>query len=102
MSRRALVALLRMRGWKVSAVSTVADALGRLTPPPDCILLDLQLPDGDGEAVLRRVREGGLPTRVIVMTGLPDCARLDGVEGLRPHALLRKPLDVSGILMRCW
>ena len=36
---------------------------------PDCMILDLMLPDGEGEAVLREVRERHLRTHVAVCTG---------------------------------
>lgn len=81
------------------------------------IVLDLGLPDGDGSAVLRRLRERGDPTPVLVLTargtlqdrvtGLHDGAddylvKPFALEELvaRIHALLRRPGDFLGRLRR--
>ncbi|QDV35498.1 response regulator [Tautonia plasticadhaerens] len=82
------------RGWEVSVASSVAEGLARLDPAPDYLILDLQLPDGAGEAVLRRVRDSGLKTRVAVTTGSDDASRLAALE---PEALFRKPVDVVDV-----
>lgn len=100
-ARRAMESLFRMRGWHVASAATVEGAMAELDRQPDCILLDLFLPDGDGEQVLRRVREAGLPSRVIVSTGCHDGARLEALMRLDPVALLHKPLDFSEVLGVC-
>lgn len=82
------------RGWDVTLASTIAEGLDRLDPAPDYLILDLHLPDGAGEAVLRRVRDAGLKTRVAVTTGSDDASRLAALE---PEALFRKPVDVVDI-----
>ncbi|MHC5538324.1 response regulator [Singulisphaera rosea] len=101
MSRRVLETLFSMRGWEVSSASTLVEAFERLSPPPDCIILDLMLPDGDGEEILRHVREQNLPSRVIVTTGCHDPIRLAAVSQLVPAALLYKPLDFFHIAFAC-
>jgi two-component system KDP operon response regulator KdpE len=63
--RAALRRLLVHRGWQVLEAASIAEGLALLDPPPDCIILDLMLPDGDGETVLRKVRAEGLPIRVV-------------------------------------
>jgi CheY-like chemotaxis protein len=72
------------RGWDVAVASTVAEGLASLDPPPDYLILDLSLPDGGGEAILRRVRDADLKTRVAVTTGTDDPARLRRVARLKP------------------
>lgn len=89
---------LTLDGWDVVEAGTIGEGLGQLDPPPECIVLDLQLPDGRGESILRRVREGHLPTRVVVNTGMTDDApRMDAVRDLEPEAVIHKPLDAAGL-----
>jgi two-component system, OmpR family, KDP operon response regulator KdpE len=100
-TRYALERLLRNRGWTVRAASTLAQGLELLDEEPDCVLVDLSLPDGDGEAILRRVREQGMACRVIVCTSNMDEARLKGLESLRPDAVINKPVEVDDIHQAC-
>jgi CheY-like chemotaxis protein len=100
-TRHLLRRMLALCGWEVLEAATVAEALERLDPPPECVLLDLRLPDGDGETILRKVRIDRLPTRVVVNTGLHDPARLSEVSYLQPDAVLRKPLDAEGLRGIC-
>jgi DNA-binding NarL/FixJ family response regulator len=65
------------------------------------VVLDMDLPDGRGEVVLRAVRERHLPTRVAVCSGMTDDARWDAVKGLDPEALLQKPIDVAAMCRVC-
>src|SRR5437870_3511493 len=61
---------LRRRGYEVDCAYTVAETLERLAQdPPDALILDLRLADGDGLAALRHIRERQLPVRVAVVTG---------------------------------
>src|SRR4051812_12274081 len=72
--------MLALCGWEVLEAATMAEGLARLDPPPDCLVLDLELPDGGGEHLLRKVRVEGLPVRVVVATGVDDPARLSEVS----------------------
>jgi DNA-binding response OmpR family regulator len=91
-----LRAIFAHLGWQVAVASTVAEALSLLDPPPDLLILDLTLPDGDGTDILRHVRTAHLPTRVAVTTG-HDPGLLSAVADLRPDALLQKPIEVADV-----
>jgi CheY-like chemotaxis protein len=99
-TQKALRAILRSRGWDVWDVSTVADALHLLDQNPDCVVLDLMLPDGDGSVILARIRAEKLPIRVVVTTGSNDVHRLNNVLKLRPEAFLTKPVNLNDLLQR--
>lgn len=94
---KALRRLFRLKGWSVTLATTVADALESLTPPPYFILLDLMLPDGDGEDVLRRVRDENIPCRVGVCSGTNDVARLARVRDMGPDAIFQKPINFDAV-----
>jgi DNA-binding response OmpR family regulator len=100
-SRQLLRRILALGGWEVLEAATVAEGLAQLDPPPDCVVLDLELPDGPGEAILRKVRLEHLPIRVVVNTGVPESGRLSEVGYMRPDAVLQKPLDAAGVRTLC-
>jgi DNA-binding response OmpR family regulator len=83
-TRIALNTLFTRQGWQVSLAATVAQGLAFLDLAPHCLILDLDLPDGGGEAVLREVRTKHHRTRVAVCSGLDDPTRLDRVWKLEP------------------
>jgi len=96
-----LTRLFRERGWQVSAARTVSEGLKLLDPPPDFILLDLTLPDGLGETILRKVREERLPTRVAVCSGVSDPLRHGHIRELHPEAMFQKPIDFDDVFRVC-
>lgn len=94
----ALRALIRRRGATVRVAYSVGEALASLNSGdrlPDWVLLDLMLPDGDGERVLQAVRQRGLETHVVVSTGVSDDARLQQLETLGADAVMRKPVSIQ-------
>jgi DNA-binding response OmpR family regulator len=96
-SRTVWKTIFSRRGWNVSLAGTVAEGLALLDPAPDFLILDVSLPDGNGSAILRRVREANLKTRVAVTTGESDATRLRAVGQLQPEAIFQKPIDIAGV-----
>jgi two-component system KDP operon response regulator KdpE len=68
---RALTIVLRGAGYAVEAARTKAGALQAVaTRPPEAVVLDLVLPDGDGVAVCRDIRSWSrLPILVLSAVG---------------------------------
>jgi two-component system, OmpR family, KDP operon response regulator KdpE len=68
---RGLKIILRNAGYAVEAAETKAEALASLASrPPDAVVLDLVLPDGQGVDVCREVRRwSGLPILVLSAVG---------------------------------
>jgi len=85
------------RGWDVVVAASVAEGLMLLDPPPDFLILDLALPDGGGEVILRRIRDASLAIRVAVTTGTTDPDQLRLVEALGPEAVFHKPVNVADV-----
>ena len=97
-SRRALMALLRLKGFEATCADSVAKAMRQLELDPGCVLLDLMLPDGNGAAVLEHIRAHRLPIRVAVMTGASNWQALLDNGRLQPEALFTKPLDLNQLI----
>jgi two-component system OmpR family response regulator len=68
--RELLAASLRFVGFKVVSAATGAEALAAVAKePPDLVVLDVMLPDMDGFAVVKRLREdSGAYSRTAVAT----------------------------------
>jgi len=96
-TRAALRTIFGREGWQVTLAATLAEALARLDPAPHGAILDLDLPDGPGESVLRELRARGLGTRVAVCSGIADPVRLAGVRLLAPELMLWKPIEVAPV-----
>ena len=93
-------------GFDVGLASDGVEALALLRErAPDCMVLDLMMPNLDGFGLLRAMREQGLgqATRTVILTCKVDEA--DVVKGLElgAHEYLGKPFDpdrLAGILQR--
>jgi len=95
--QRALVG----RGYDVAAVATVADAIAAIDRcPPDLVLLDLGLPDGDGGDVAAHVAARHPAVPVIVLTA--RSSEVDVVLGLEAGAVdyVVKPFRLAELLAR--
>jgi DNA-binding response OmpR family regulator len=97
---RALQRLLEVEGYDVRSAHTLAEATAALAiSPPDFVLLDLMLPDGDGRRLIDPIRQRDTSINIAVMTGSPDLLpakrkRLRGadivlVKPIRAEPLLR-------------
>lgn len=97
-SANVLRKILMRIGWQVVIAGTMSEGLHRLDDKPDAIILDLMLPDGDGETILERVRQMGLSAPVAVTTGMNDPVRLKRIQSLSPSVVLQKPIDLPALL----
>ncbi|KUL40781.1 response regulator transcription factor [Actinoplanes awajinensis] len=93
--------VLRFHGFRVDTATTAAQAVAvAAARPPDLVLLDVMLPDGDGLAVCRRLRADGLDAGIIFLTARD--ARADQLSGLAYGGddYVTKPFDVEVLLAR--
>ena len=96
-SRTAMARILEMLGYDVTGVTTVAEGIKAVEHLPDCLILDLMLPDGNGMEILRHIRQQALPIRVAVLTGA-DRPMIEDARRLAPDALFTKPVDLTKLL----
>ncbi len=91
---------LENEGYNVQTAANGAEMfLALANGRPDLILLDLNLPDGDGLGFLRRVREkSNVP--IIVTTGRPGRDDRLGVLRLGADDYLTKPFDIKELTLR--
>ncbi len=86
---------LSIDGHRIEDAASVAAALAALaSQPPDVIVLDLQLPDGNGTEVLKHVRAAGLHAAVVVVTA--NGSVNSAVEAMREGAFDFIVKPVSG------
>lgn len=93
--------LLRDRGFRVCLANDQATA-GQKLKERDyrVVLIDLKLPDGDGQKVLNEVREINPDARTVLITGYRDEMEQTIQEALDEgaDAVCYKPFDVPGLL----
>jgi CheY-like chemotaxis protein len=95
-TRDVLVMLLSDLGYDTVPVATVADGLEKLDGQ-SCAILDLNLPDGLGTHVLKRIRDERRPIRVAVATGSTNMTLLDEAERLGA-TFFQKPVNVNALI----
>jgi DNA-binding response OmpR family regulator len=97
-----LVLYLESEDYEVTLAETGEDGLEEATRLPgyDLIILDAKLPDRNGFEVLRRAREDGVKTPVLMLTGLGDHEHK--MRGFQVGAddYLTKPFETEELLAR--
>lgn len=99
--RSMVVRTLRYEGFEVISATDVATAMAAVRhAPPDAVLLDLLLPDGDGVDLCRRLRAGGARYPILMLTardGLSD--RIQGLESGADDYVV-KPFSTTELVAR--
>jgi two-component system response regulator MprA len=98
---RSIDRALRLEGYEVDTVASGGEALEVVASnSPDALVLDLQLPDLDGLAVCRRIREAGDDIPILMLTarhGIDD--RVQGLDAGADDYLV-KPFALEELLAR--
>ena len=92
--------VLRNSGHRVRSAATLADALVAISSvPPDLVVLDLSLPDGDGLDLCRTIRERST-AYILVLSGRDD--EVDKLLGFRLGAddYMTKPFSPRELAAR--
>jgi len=95
-----LAKLLAREGFAATVAGTVADALAEFAAgAPDLILLDLNLPDGDGRDVAREIRRSsGVPIIMLTARGT-ETDRIVGLE-IGADDYVVKPFSSAEVIAR--
>ena len=88
--------ILEEEGYEVLSAATGAEGEALLRQKPvDIILLDLRLPDVDGLAILRKVKQQDLNVHVIMLTAYSDVPTAVEAMKLGAYDYIDKPSDAS-------
>ena len=97
--RRGMGRTLRTLGHDVVEVANGRDGLRALQEGGiDLVVTDINMPDTDGIEVIMAIRQSGVPTPVIAMSGggkVPKDVLLDSAELLGAVACLAKPFELA-------
>lgn len=90
--------ILQKLGHQVSVVSSGHQALKILSEQTfDCIVMDMQMPEMDGLETTRRIRQIGINTSIIALTGNDDDASKQACRQAGMNGFLTKPLQASQV-----
>jgi DNA-binding response OmpR family regulator len=91
-------------GYRVDHVTTGGDALAR--PVPDVVLLDLELPDGDGVTVCRKLRERHDVAIIVITAYGEESDRVTALDAgaddylVKPFGLAELQARIRAVLRR--
>lgn len=99
---------LKSEGYTVDGVSTTAEGLDYIkTYHYDLVILDLQLPDGTGTSLLRRMREMGHSMPALILTARSDLeSKVTNFQAgaddyvIKPVAMAELSIRVQALLRR--
>jgi len=97
--RNALRRLLRSAGYSVEAHSSGPALLQSIQDHvPDCILLDLHMPEMNGFEVQAELRHRGIQAPVVIVTGQGTPERCKRALSNGAFAFICKPIDATDLL----
>ena len=93
--RNRIARALELRGFIVTSVGSVAEALAQTARPPAFAVLDLRLGDGNGLELVGPLRQARPDIRIVVLTGYGNIAT--AVAAVKEGAVdyLAKPADAD-------
>jgi two-component system KDP operon response regulator KdpE len=91
---------LEANDYEVTSAVTLADALKRIAKePPDVVVLDLGLPDGDGKDVIRQVRQWSQVPIIVLSAREREAEKIEALD-LGADDFVNKPFGVGELMAR--
>ncbi len=103
--RRSTSQLLKESGYQVFTAEHGAQAIevyGRENANIQLVLLDLLMPELDGEQACKQLLEANPALKVVVMTGCGDGDKIRSVVEAGAHSVLRKPFNRKRLELVIW
>ncbi len=98
-NRTALARLLATEAASVESAASVVEAIRAIDrAAPRAVLLDVNLPDGEGIEVLHHLNSRGLAPKVLIITGSMEPGRHRDYQAAGARAILTKPVTLNQIL----
>lgn len=96
--------ILEIEGWQVVSAKSIADAKRQLsTVNPDCFIIDLKLPDGDGSELIQYLRTNhNVPIIAIsgAVSGI-DTFNLPATRQVGADYHMSKPFEPDELIIEC-
>ncbi len=97
---RFLKPALEANNYALTSACTVAEAMERITAdPPDIVVLDLGLPDGDGKDVIRQVRTRSDVPIIVLSARDREVEKIEALD-LGSDDFVNKPFGIGELLAR--
>ena len=97
--RKALIRLLQAAGFAARAFASGSEFLDSWHfDRPDCLVLDLQMPEMSGRDVQQALRTAGARFPIIIITAHDSPSQRDECMSAGAIAYLRKPLDAGALI----
>lgn len=89
---------LSSKGYDTLLASSIAEARALTqVAPPEIIILDQRLPDGDGVALAQELLSVGLATKIILVTAHADLTRAVAATRAGVFDYLQKPVELGNL-----
>jgi DNA-binding NtrC family response regulator len=86
-------------GYDILEAGTAKEAVEQLESTPDLVLLDYRLPDSDGLAVLKQIKDRDAETLVILMTAYSTIENAVEAMRLGAYHYVNKPFNVDEVAL---
>jgi CheY-like chemotaxis protein len=98
-ARRRIRTLLRLGGWRVHEAVGMTDALRQASGMDlDLVVTDMAMREGNGPALLRRLRAGGCSARFLAVSANVTAHVRERADAAGADACLAKPVDPRLVL----
>jgi len=96
---RAVGRLVRSHGYEVSTFSSgIQGAEAICKEPPDCVIVDVQMPEINGLDLMNEVITSGVRVPFVFITGFPKIEDRAAAMAAGAVAFIEKPFDADNLL----